>query len=47
MSGLILEEAEIITQGIASESNHMIPKTPEEILSEFHVCGGLSAKVSG
>lgn len=25
----------------------MIPKTPEEILSEFHACGGLSAKVSG
>lgn len=25
----------------------MIPKTPEEILSEFHTCGGLSAKVSG
>ena len=44
---LTLEEAEIIAQGIESESNHMIPKTPEEILSEFHACGGLSAKVSG
>lgn len=46
-SSLSLEEAKIIADGIASESDHMIAKTPEKILEEFGECGGVSARISG
>lgn len=46
-SNLSFEEAKIIADGIASESTHMITKTPEKILEEFNECGGVVARISG